>query len=105
MWGLIVRFCTLNGVYEICALVNRFLRSGNFLNPTNGLFLKVFTQSLLCSIMFQFEWMNCLISGLLGLNLVTITGVLVFGFCFTVNNSSCVNLAALSMRFFRACNG
>ena len=53
--GLIVRFCTLDGGYEICALVNRFLRLGNFLNPTNGLSLKVFTQSLLCSIMFQFE--------------------------------------------------
>ena len=43
--------------------------------------------------------MNCLMSGLLGLKLVTMTGVLVFGFCFTVNNSSFVNLAALSMCF------
>ena len=49
--------------------------------------------------------MNCLMSGLLGLKMVTMTGVLVLGFCFTVNNSSCVNLAALSMCFFRACNG
>ena len=103
--GLIVRFCTLDGGYEICALVNRFLRLGNFLNPTNGLSLKVLTQSFLCSKMFQFERMNCFMSGLLGLKLVTMTGVLVFGFCFTVNNSSCVNLAVLSMCFFRACNG
>ena len=42
--GLIVHFCTLDGGYEICAFVNRFLRLGNFLNPTNGLSLKVFTQ-------------------------------------------------------------
>ena len=53
--GLIVRFCTLDGGYEICALVNRFLSLGNFLKPTNGLSLKVLTQLLLCSIMFQFE--------------------------------------------------
>ena len=53
--GLNVCFCTLDGGYEICALVNRFLRLGNFLKPTNGLSLKVLTQSLLCSMMFQFE--------------------------------------------------
>ena len=57
-YGLMVLFCTLGGVYEICALVSSFLRFGYFLNPTNGLSLKVLAQSLLCSIMFQFEWTN-----------------------------------------------
>ena len=48
-------FLNIRWGYGICALVSRFLRFGNFLNPTNGLSLKVLTQSLLCSIMFQFE--------------------------------------------------
>ena len=41
-------------------------------------------------------------SGLLGLNLVTMTGVLIFGFCFTNSNLSWVNFAALSMPFFQS---
>ena len=39
--GLILPFCILDGGYEICNLVNRFLRFGNFLNPSSGLSLKV----------------------------------------------------------------
>ena len=54
----LVLFCTLGGEYIICAQVSRFLMFGNFLKPTNVLSLKVFTQSLLCSIMFQLEWMK-----------------------------------------------
>ena len=62
--------------------------------------LKVLAQSLLCSIMFQFKWMNIFISWLLGLNLVCLSG-----FCITNINLSCVNFAALSMCFYKACSG
>ena len=49
------------------AFVSNSLRLGNFLKPTIGLVSKVWAQSLLCSIMFQFVVMDFLISGLPGL--------------------------------------
>ena len=72
------------------------------LNLQIGLSLNVWTQSLLCSIMFQ---LLCMKPRMFGLYLVTITGVLISCLVLTVSRSFCEYLAALSMCFFKLLSG
>ena len=66
------------GGYDSLFLVSMSRRLGNPLNPINGSCVKIFFSSSQCSIIFQFEWMNFLMFGLLGLYFVTITGGVLF---------------------------
>ena len=91
--------------YVMDALVRRSLRFGNLLKPTIGLSLNVWTQSLLCSIIFQLLCMKPRMFGFMGLYLVTITGVLISCLVLTVSRSFCEYLAALSMCFFKLLSG
>ena len=61
--------------YLIDAFVNMSLRFGNLLKPTSGLSLNNCPQSGLLLRIFQFLWIIFLMFGVLGLKLVTITGV------------------------------
>ena len=79
------------------ALVSKSLRFGNPLKPMMGLSGNVLAQSLLCWIIFQLSWMNPLMSGLRGLYLVVMTGVVVGSFVLTSSRSFCVNLLAMSI--------
>ena len=63
------------GRYLIEALVSMSLRFGNLLKPISGLSLNNSPQSGLLLIMFKLLWIICLMFGLLGLKLVTMTGV------------------------------
>ena len=78
-------------------LVSKSLRFGNLLKPMMGLSGNVLRQSLLCWIIFQLSWMNPLMSGLRGLYLVVMTGVVVGSFVLTSSRSFRVNLLALSI--------
>ena len=76
-------------------------RLGNLLNPISGFCVKIFFNSSQCSIIFQFEWMNFLMFGFLGLYFVTITGGVLFWILVVLASKSsfCVNFLTLSWWF------
>ena len=83
------------GEYLREALVSMSLRLRSLLNPITVFSLNSLSQSGLLLRIFQFLWINCLILGLHGLKLVTMTGVVMPFLGMTSNSSSWVNLDAL----------
>ena len=61
--------CSIMGLggYDSLFFVSMSRRLGNLLNPISGFCVKVFFNSSQCSIIFQFEWINFLLFGFLGL--------------------------------------
>ena len=103
IFGLSISSIIGLGGYDSLLFVSMSRRLGNLLNPINGFCVKIFFNSSQCSIIFQFEWMNFLMFGFLGLYFVTITGgVLFFILVVLASKSSfCVNFFTLSWWFLR----
>ena len=83
------------GGYLITEEVSKSLRFGNFLKPIIGASRNICPSSSQLEIMFQFDLINFLISGLVGVNCVTITGVSTTGFSCVESKSSCEKTLAL----------
>ena len=78
----------VTGGYWIVALVKYSLTFGSLLKPIKGFSVKIWLQSGLLLMMFQFLCMMPLILGFIGLKLVTITGVFTGVLTLTSSKSS-----------------